>query len=286
MDRHPLQGGCLCGAVTWEVEGPFTPMHHCHCSRCRKSHGTPFVTRIGVPRGGLRFLQGAEHVRSFSSGPDGSRPFCGRCGSALPGTDPDGPNLYVPAASLDGDPGVRPVAHHFVGSKAPWYDICDAAMQFDALPPGNELTPLADRPPLDPDTGGIRGSCLCGGISFAVTGPPQRVWNCHCRRCRKARAAVHACNAFFPADAIRFARGEALRDSYKVPGARFFQQHFCRVCGSKMPRPDPERQIVVVPMGSLDDDPGLRPQRHIFVSSKAPFEEIADALPQHAEYPG
>ena len=285
MAGSVLEGSCLCGDVTWEAPGPFTPMHHCHCSRCRKSHGTPFATFFGVPREGFRFLEGADGVRSFASGAPGARAFCGRCGSVLPGAASEGPHVFVPAASVDGDPGVRPIAHIFVGSKAPWYEICDAALQFDTLPPGYALPPLDDRPPLDPETGEIRGSCLCGGISFALAGPPQRVWNCHCQRCRKARAAVHACNAFFPADAIRFTRGEALRVSYKVEDARFFQQHFCRVCGSKVPRPDPERKIVVVPMGSLDDDPGMRPQRHIFVASKAPWFEIADDLPQSAGPP-
>ena len=241
---------------------------------------------VGTPGEAFRFLRGEEKVRSFASGSGSTRPFCSTCGSMVPGADQDGPTLYMPAASLDGDPAVRPIAHIFVASKAEWYEICDGAMQFEILPPGFEFTPIPDRPPLDPGTGEIRGSCLCGGITFAVTGPPQRIWNCHCMRCRKARAAVHASNAFFPAQAIRFTRGEGIRESYKVPDARFFQQHFCRVCGSKMPRPDLERGLVVVPMGSLDDDPGMRPQRHIFVGSKAPWEEISDALPQHPEYPG
>jgi hypothetical protein len=52
-----------------------------------------------------------------------------------------------------------------------------------------------------------------------------------------------------------------------------------------MPRSDRERGFVVVPMGSLDDDPGIRPERHIFAGSKAPWYEIPDDLPQHAEYP-
>jgi len=50
-----------------------------------------------------------------------------------------------------------------------------------------------------------------------------------------------------------------------------------------MPRLDPNRGIAVVPMGSLDDDPGIRPTAHIFVGSKAPWFEIADDLPQYKE---
>ena len=52
-----------------------------------------------------------------------------------------------------------------------------------------------------------------------------------------------------------------------------------------MPRLQPERGLAIIPMGSLDDDPGIRPERHIFAASRAPWFEIADRLPQHDEYP-
>jgi hypothetical protein len=70
-----------------------------------------------------------------------------------------------------------------------------------------------------------------------------------------------------------------------VPDARYFTTVFCRRCGAKMPRLSPERGIAVVPMGSLDDDPGMRPQRHIYVGSKAPWHDITDDLPQDVEAP-
>ena len=79
-------------------------------------------------------------------------------------------------------------------------------------------------------------------------------------------------------------RGAELLSRYKVPEAKYFAQVFCRVCGSPMPRFDEERNIAVVPMGALDD-PGTRPQFHIFVGSKAPWFDIAGPLPQYAELP-
>lgn len=79
---------------------------------------------------------------------------------------------------------------------------------------------------------------------------------------------------------FRFERGEALLRSYKVPDAKYFTHTFCNECGSTMPRVDTARGIVIIPMGSLDDDPGVRPERHIFVESKAPWEEISDDLPK------
>ena len=84
---------------------------------------------------------------------------------------------------------------------------------------------------------------------------------------------------------MRIVQGEELIAAYKVPGARFFQSVFCRRCGSKLPRFDRDRNIAVVPMGALDDHPGISPERHIFVDSKAPWFEIVDDLPQVPEGP-
>jgi hypothetical protein len=74
-------------------------------------------------------------------------------------------------------------------------------------------------------------------------------------------------------------------DEFKVPDAKYFKHVFCRACGSSMPRIDPSRDLAVIPMGGLDDDPGVRPLAHIFVGSKAAWDTITDSLPQHAEYP-
>jgi hypothetical protein len=85
------------------------------------------------------------------------------------------------------------------------------------------------------------------------------------------------------ADGVTFTRGEDLLVTYKVPDAQFFKVVFCRTCGSNMPRRDPGRGITIVPLGSLDDDPGVRPASHIFVGSRAPWDVITDGLPQFEE---
>jgi hypothetical protein len=260
-------------------------MTHCHCSRCRKTHGAAFATYTMSRGDDFRLARGREGIVRYPSSANFHRPFCGRCGSVVPDGEPWRGLVAMPAGPLDDDPGARPLAHIFVASRAPWFEIRDALPRFDAYPPGVDAAVLPDRPPRDPAGGVPRGSCLCGGVGFVVEGPPKWVWCCHCSRCRKARAAAHATNLVTTADGVRFTRGDPLLVSFRVPGARFFMQTFCRVCGSPMPRIDLERGIAVVPMGSLDDDPGIRPERHIFVGSKAPWYEIADGLPQHAEYP-
>lgn len=226
-------------------------------------------------------LTGAEHVVRYESSPGFVRAFCSRCGSAVPG-DPWGEWMFLPAGSATTDPGIRPEAHIFAASKLPWYVITDGLPQHDAFPPDVAGAVLDDLPRAS--TGGAPGgSCLCGGVRFALEGAPITARNCHCSRCRLARSAAHAANLAAPHDAIRITQGEELIASYKIPEARFFMQTFCRACGGKVPRFDAGRGLVVAPLGAFDDDPGLQPAMHIFAASKAPWFEITDALPQHAD---
>jgi hypothetical protein len=192
--------------------------------------------------------------------------------------------VFAPAGNLDDDPGTRPQWHMFVASRAPWYQITDALPRFEAYPPDMTATPSPDRPPLDPP-GRPRGSCLCGAVRYVLDGAPVRHRYCHCGRCRKSLSTAHATNMTTTLEGVRFTAGEALLIAYKVPEAQHFTVLFCPRCGSPMPRRDAGRSMSMIPMGSLDDDPGIRPSGHIFVGSKAPWFEITDSLPQHAEYP-
>jgi hypothetical protein len=281
-----VQASCLCGDVAWEVTGALELMSHCHCTRCRKAHGAAFATYVVCQPDGFRLVRGAERIVGYESSPGLRRPFCGRCGAVVADGAVSQGLVGVPAGPFDGDPGARPLAHIFVGSKAPWYAIADALPCFEAFPPGFDGPVLPALPGPEGTGGRPYGSCLCGGVAFVVEGEPLRAYHCHCSRCRKARGAAFASNLFTTADGVRLVRGEELLAAYTVPEARYFRQVFCRVCGSPMPRVDRERGLCVVPMGSLDDDPGIRPQRHIFVGSKAPWFEIAgDGLPQDAESP-
>ncbi len=277
-----FQGSCLCGDVTWEAEGPLALAHHCHCGRCRKTHGAGFATFAAAPAAGFR-LHGTDNVTRWDSSSGSFRSFCRRCGSVVP-EDPWEDLVFVPLGALEGDPGVRPEGHIFVASKAPWTEIRDGLPCFDAYPEGVEATALPDRAPLDPP-GATRGSCLCGSVGYVLEGEIAGCRLCHCSRCRKGRAAAHAANLFLPMEGLRFTRGEELLGSFKVPEALRFRQAFCSRCGSLMPHRSPERGLAIVPMGSLDDDPGVRPSAHIFVASKAPWFEITGDLPRYEEYP-
>ena len=130
-----LTGGCLCGAVTYEITGALKFMGNCHCSMCRKSHGAAFATWGIIDPAQFRWTAGEEHVQGYESSPGRQRCFCRKCGSPLVATH-SGAVGEVVAGTLDGDPGTRPREHIFVGSKAPWYAIADALPQFEQWPPG------------------------------------------------------------------------------------------------------------------------------------------------------
>jgi hypothetical protein len=126
----------------------------------------------------------------------------------------------------------------------------------------------------------IKGSCLCGGIQFEMTGTPQGATHCHCTRCRKTRGTANATNFLLPLDGLRYLRGEELLTKYRLPEAKYYAHWFCKICGSTMPRFDEGRGFTIAPMGAFDDDPGVRPGRHIHVASKAAWDTITDDLPQ------
>lgn len=129
----------------------------------------------------------------------------------------------------------------------------------------------------------VRGSCLCGAVRYEFHGAPRGVNHCHCTRCQKARGTGYATNLFLSLADFSYLSGAELLTSYKVPDAKHFTHTFCRVCGSSMPRTDEARGVAVVPLGSLDDDPGVRPLRHIWVESMPAWDQITDDLPQ---FPG
>jgi hypothetical protein len=252
---------------------------------CRKAHGAAFATYVRSPSAGFQLLQGADRIGRYESSPGFFRAFCSQCGSVVP-SEPGGERMFTPAGNLDDDPGVKPVGHIYVGSKAPWYEITDDATQFELLPPGMpdpgvEARPLPER--LHP--GAVRGSCLCGGVVFEVTGELPLIIHCHCSRCRKARSAPHNANAFARPDQIHFHRGQDLLRTYKLPTAKQFAPCFCGTCGSPMPRMNGQGEHVGIPAGAFDDDPGARPRLHIFTGSKASWYDIPGDLPQFDEYP-
>lgn len=129
----------------------------------------------------------------------------------------------------------------------------------------------------------LSGSCLCGAVTYIVTGEERRFYHCHCQRCRKASGTGHASNLFVRGE-LAWGSGKELVRTYKLPDAERFSNSFCTVCGGRVPRFVPEFNSVFLPAGSLDDEPALRPQARIFQGSRAAWS-CADGLPAFDAYP-
>lgn len=278
-------GSCLCGTVRWALREPFRPAYHCHCVMCRKAHAAPFASYVSVVLEGFSWTAGEAAIVTYRSSTELVRAFCGKCGSALPCVDTDD-IVYAPAGCLDDATGVRPGGHIFVASMAPWHRIADDLPQYPTWAAGVDLPTFELSREGAGEAGVLRGSCLCGSAVYEVMGEMEFVHNCHCSRCRKARAAAHTTNGFTLAEALRYVRGAELLRKYKVPDAATFTHTFCSVCGSGMPRPDATTRLVSIPFGTLDDDPGRGADDHIYTAYKADWYDFDDGLPVFAEGPG
>jgi len=130
--------------------------------------------------------------------------------------------------------------------------------------------------------GRLEGKCLCGGVHYTVADEFAYAMNCHCSNCRRATGA-----AFKPFGGI--ARGKLAitageNNVLRYGGDNAHDVH-CKTCGSLLYSVVRDGAFVHVAFGTLVDAPTMRPTRHIFVGSKAPWFEIADNLPQHEEFP-
>jgi hypothetical protein len=129
----------------------------------------------------------------------------------------------------------------------------------------------------------IRGSCLCGGVRFeldAAVGPFEL---CHCNRCRKVSGSAFMAGLGVRREAFRWLAGRELIISYEAPileGPPAYRVCFCTRCGSPVPDPENTSEWFEIPAGLLDDDPRLKPDKHIFVELRAGWHSITDALPQ------
>ena len=130
----------------------------------------------------------------------------------------------------------------------------------------------------------ITGSCHCQTVRFEITAPVRGFMHCHCETCRKIHGTVYGSSALVTREGFNVVAGEEAITAYEsTPGKK---RCFCARCGTHVyayfdARPD----TVLLRVGTLHSDPGVRPQAHIWVSHKAPWYEITDFLPQFEEGP-
>jgi hypothetical protein len=127
----------------------------------------------------------------------------------------------------------------------------------------------------------LGGSCLCGRVRYEVADAFEYAVNCHCSNCRRTTGS-----AFKPFGGIRRERLRVVSGAEEVTpyGSEAAHDARCRHCGSLLFSVVREGAWVHVTYGTLADAPTLRPTKHIFAGSKAPWHEITDDLPQAEEF--
>jgi len=129
----------------------------------------------------------------------------------------------------------------------------------------------------------IHGSCLCGGVQFEVerfSGPFEL---CHCSRCRKVSGSAFMAGVGVRRQDFRWICGQELVTSFEAPiveSPPAYRVCFCRRCGCCVPDPEDRSEAFELAAGLLDDDPLIRPDKHIFVECNAAWFPITDAMPQ------
>ena len=131
----------------------------------------------------------------------------------------------------------------------------------------------------------VSGSCFCKKVNYEITGNMGVFQYCHCSRCQKVSGSAHASNVFVSPDDFKWLSGEDSVGRYDPPETKYFTTSFCKNCGSSLPWLSKSGQVVIVPAGSLDDDPGIRPSKNIFCGSRSAWYTAASSLPEHEEGP-
>ncbi|UTW04725.1 GFA family protein [Amphritea atlantica] len=127
----------------------------------------------------------------------------------------------------------------------------------------------------------IQGSCLCGKVKYTITGRPGAIVHCHCQTCRKAHgAAFSSVSAVADEDFYLVGDGE-LKSFESSPGKYRF---FCPECGTQIYAKRDNTAHIILRLGSLDDDPAVAEEKHIWVSQRAPWYAIKNTLPEYDEF--
>ena len=129
------------------------------------------------------------------------------------------------------------------------------------------------------------GSCLCGSVAFSITPPYKAFQYCHCSRCQKTTGSPHAANIFVSVAQFAWTRGDEHIRRHELATAQYFCTGTCAVCGGRLPWVTRNGKLMIVPAGTLDSDPGIRPTRNVHVASAAAWEVCTAELESFDEEP-
>lgn len=114
----------------------------------------------------------------------------------------------------------------------------------------------------------LTGGCLCGTVRFSLEDKFKAFYLCHCKQCKQLTGSAFASNIVTDKDNIKWHSGQDSVSIYEHP-SRVFSKSFCKLCGSALPFINKAKTSLVVPAGSLNELPEIKPQANIFMSEEA-----------------
>lgn len=129
----------------------------------------------------------------------------------------------------------------------------------------------------------MKGSCLCKAVEYEVGQLDMPIVHCHCQTCQKAHAGPLASSAGVMREHFRWIKGEDKLTAFESSPGKV--RYFCAVCGSHMVAERPAQAHVIVRVATLDEDPGLRPEAHIWCSHNVAWlQDSSEAVSYYEEW--
>jgi hypothetical protein len=141
-DTETLSGGCLCGAVRYQLKPPLRPSIACHCGQCRRTSGH-YVSATSVPRQNFTLTR-SDGLKWYRSSARARRGFCRECGSSLFWSVDARDTISIMSGTIDGETGLHTAAHICVADKGDYYELNPSEPQYDAYeyPPPPDSQPI------------------------------------------------------------------------------------------------------------------------------------------------
>lgn len=130
----------------------------------------------------------------------------------------------------------------------------------------------------------LTGGCVCGQVAFEVEDDFKHFFMCHCEQCRKFTGSAHASNLFTKPDNIKWLKGKDKIKSYVHP-EREFSKVFCFECGSSLPFETKSGRFLLVPAGSLNEEPSKQPDAQIFIEEQTDWHRAGVSANQFSGFP-
>ena len=131
----------------------------------------------------------------------------------------------------------------------------------------------------------VKGGCLCGKVKYTATGPFSAFHICHCSQCQKSTGSAHASNIFTTPDRLEWLSGQDQIKQFIPDEPNVISKSFCSHCGSLVPYISIKSGKLIIPAGSLSEDPEIRPEDNIFWRDRASWYDTVSKTPRFDGFP-